>query len=378
MTTRSPMSWNAKGSEVGPCAMGAFNGLAFDAHQTWAFWRAEAVGVTEGPFRCANGTRATMISARTLPPRLWGVERMVALVDGALAQLNTPLTGFRGDSRLGLWLGLPERYGPEASKAQGAERRRLEGHVKQWCARHAGDAPVIGVPRGHASLAFALAEACAEVAAGQLEAAIVGGVDTYHAPEVMDELMEQSRLFDGENVDSLIPGEGAAFLLVTRARTAKSAGLSLMARVESVGMAQESGSLFSDTPCTGTGLAQAMRAATALQSAAGQRLEWLLGDVNNEPHRIEEFQLALPRAMAPGGMAGGRDYRPVAVDDLPIDLLPLRFGDLGAATLPTAAVVASQAFLRGAPTATNCLCVGSSLGPDRGAVLLRAVGASDS
>jgi 3-oxoacyl-[acyl-carrier-protein] synthase-1 len=353
--------------------MGAFNGLAFDSHQTWAFWRAEAVGVAESPFRCANGTRATMLSARTLPPRLWGVERMMALVDGALGQLEAPLSGFRGDARLSLWLGLPERYGPAASRERASERRRMEGHVKQWCERSAGGAPVIGVPRGHASLAWALAEACAEVAAGRLEAALVGGVDTYHAPEVMDELMEQARLFDGENMDSLIPGEGAAFLLVTRSRAAKGAGLPLLARVEAVGLGQEPGSLFSDVPCTGAGLTQAMRAATALQSASGRRLEWLLGDVNNESYRVAELQLALPRALAPGGMDGGKDFRPVAVDELPIDFLPLRFGDLGAATLPTAAVIASQAFVRGAPSASNCLCVGSSVGPDRGAVLLSSM-----
>ena len=79
------------------------------------------------------------------------------------------------------------------------------------------------------------------------------------------------------------------------------------------------------------------------------------------------------RALAPGGMDGGKDFRPVAVDELPIDFLPLRFGDLGAATLPTAAVIASQAFVRGAPSASNCLCVGSSVGPDRGAVLLSSM-----
>lgn len=372
MTARAAGSWVGKRGEVGLCAMGAFNGLAFDAHQTWAFWRAEAVGVSEGPFRCANGTRATMLSARTLPPRLCGAERLVALVDGALGQLEAPLAQLRGAARLRLWLGLPERYGPEASKARAVERRHLEDHVKRWCERSAAGAPVIGVPRGAASLAFALAEACADVASGQVEAAIVGGVDTYHAPDVMDELMAQSRLFDGENLDSLIPGEGAAFLVITRPRVATSVGLSNLALVDAVGLGQEPGSLLSEAPCTGMGLTHAMRAATGGQRDPNWRLEWLLGDVNNESYRSTELQLALPRALAPGGMDAGKGYRPVAVDDLPVDFLPLRFGDLGAATLPTAAIIASQAFLRGVPKATNCLCVSSSQGPDRGAVLLRA------
>jgi hypothetical protein len=129
--------------------------------------------------------------------------------------------------------------------------------------------------------------------------------------------------------------------------------------------------MFAESPCTGSGLAQAMRTATSGLPASGRRLEWLLGDVTNESYRTQEFQLALPRAIAPGGLdSAGRDVQPVAEDDLRMEFLPMRFGDLGAATMPTAAIIASQAFVRGSPAGRSCLVVGSSVGSDRGAVLL--------
>jgi hypothetical protein len=45
---------------------------------------------------------------------------------------------------------------------------------------------------------------------------------------------------------------------------------------------------------------------------------------------------------------------------------------MGAATMATAAVVAVEAFARGAPAASNCMLVASSVTADRGVVLLGA------
>jgi 3-oxoacyl-[acyl-carrier-protein] synthase-1 len=362
--------WREQGNAVGIAAVGAVNGLGLNAHQTWAFWRAEATAMAEAPFRCGNGTRATMVLARTLPPRALGVERMTALALGALEQLLPALEALRGNGARAMWLGLPERYGPGAAREQVAEYRRLEQRLKLWCDQKVGGMEILPVPRGHASLAYA-AEAFAEVAAGRVEVALVGGVDTYYAPDVVDTLLEQERLFDGKNLDSIIPGEGAAFLLLTRPRMAQRQGLTPLARVEAVATGQEPGAMFSETPCTGNGLAQAMRTALSGLPASGRRLEWLLGDVTNESYRTQEFQLAVPRAVAPGGLdSGGRDYQPIAAEELQMDFLPMRFGDLGAATLPTGAVLAAQSLARGSPSPRSCLVIGSSVSSDRGALLV--------
>ncbi|WP_224372268.1 beta-ketoacyl synthase N-terminal-like domain-containing protein [Hyalangium versicolor] len=368
-----PAQWREQGNAVAIVGTGAFNGLAFNAAQSWAFWRAEATGVVESPFRCANGFRATMVLARTLSPRAVGVERMEALALGALEELVPALGAGGGGGPRALWLGLPERYGEGAGREHVAERRRLEQSVQAWCNRHAGKMPVNLVPRGHASLAWAL-EAFSEVASGRLEAAIVGGVDTYYAPEVVDELLTQERLFDGDNLDSFIPGEGAAFLVLMRPRVAQRQGLPVLARVEAVATGFEPGAMFSEQSCTGNGLAQAVRGAVQGLPASGRRLEWLLGDLTNENYRAQEFQLALPRGVAPGGLdSAGKDYQPIAADEVQADFLPLRFGDLGAATLPTAAIIAAHTYMRDPPVTRTCLLMGSSVGPHRGAMLMAPV-----
>jgi 3-oxoacyl-[acyl-carrier-protein] synthase-1 len=365
-----PAHWREQGNAVGIVGVGAVNGLGFNAHQTWAFWRAEATAMAETPFRCANGTRATMVVSRTLSPRALGAERMTAMALGALEQLVPALEALRGSGARAMWLGLPERYGPGADRERTAELRRLEQRLKAWGEQHAGGMEIIPVPHGHASLACAT-EAFSEVAAGRVEVAIVGGVDTYYATEVVDELLEQERLFDGKKLDTFIPGEGAAFLLLTRPKLAQRQGLPTLARVEAVAMGHEPGAMFAESPCTGNGLAQAMRNATSGLPASGRLLEWLLGDVTNESYRTRELQLALSRAIAPGGLdSAGRDFQPVASDELQLDFLPMRFGDLGAATMPTGAIIAAQAFVRGSPMAKPCLVIGSSVGKERGALLL--------
>ncbi len=69
---------------------------------------------------------------------------------------------------------------------------------------------------------------------------------------------------------------------------------------------------------------------------------------------------------------GGASARRRVLDALRADWLPLRFGDLGAATMPTAAVLATESFLRGDPEASRCLLLGTSTVSARGAALLAA------
>jgi len=75
---------------------------------------------------------------------------------------------------------------------------------------------------------------------------------------------------------------------------------------------------------------------------------------------VREWQLVMPRAMV-----GVSEGEPV------LELLAPFLGDLGAAALPTALVLAAEGFTRGdPPTARTCLACASSAGPARGAVLL--------
>src|SRR5262245_1346904 len=98
MSDRPPApAWDCRShGEVVVCATGAYNGLGFNSHQTWAFWRAEAAGRTESPFRAANGERASFVSARGLPIDLTGPKRLWPLLKEALEEVAPALARFQG------------------------------------------------------------------------------------------------------------------------------------------------------------------------------------------------------------------------------------------------------------------------------------------
>jgi len=318
-------------------ATGATNGLGFTSAHTWAFWRAEANALQESPFRCLNGFRATMALVRTYPPRLTGVERLTRLLADTVAQVAAPLDALGDGARVAVVLCLAAHLHDPAAPALGRVRARLEAQVPGWAERHPGLSLTHVVARGNASLAEALQHAGELLAGRRYDAALVASVDSGHDPDVVQGMILSERLFDGANVDSCIPGEGAACLLVT--------GMDLAA----------------------------LGAVTAHAASLRRPVAWMLGDLTNERHRTREYQLALPRAFAPGGLDdGGASFVQRAADAVRIDFLPHRFGDLGAATMTTAAVIATEAFARGDPGANHCAIFGVSVVPARGAVLLVA------
>jgi 3-oxoacyl-[acyl-carrier-protein] synthase-1 len=365
--------WDGTQSDLVVCGASAINALGFSSHQSWAFWRAEANGFSESPFRCANGTLATFAAVQTLPPRMQGVERVSSLAVRALEQLRAPLAAL-SVAKVLVAAGISERFNSVTANSLNAQGKQLEVRLKSVLDKSAPAPALRLIARGHASLAAAVAQAGAVLAAQTFDAAVVGGADSYYDADAIDELIEQKRLFDGRNPDSLIPGEGAAFLVLARAAVAKRARLPVLGRIEAAGVAREPNTMLSSRPCSSQGLTWAMRSVIEPLKARRRKLDWIFADLTNEHYRGQEFQLALPRNLTPGGLDdGGRSFQPVARNPLRMDFIPERFGDIGAATMPTAAVVATEAFARGDPSAETCLLLGSSVGADRGAVLISSV-----
>ena len=335
----------------------ACNGVGLNAEQSWAFWRAQLSPFVESPFVCENGEQATMCLDRTLPPRLVGVAREAALVKRALGALKPVLAGLEG-TRIAVGVALSGR----APSDHGPLLRALEGALP-------GPAPLQLHPLGPGGFAKVMAEAAAALSGGTVEAALVGAVDTAHDPARAAALLAEGRLFDGEDTEAPIHGEGAAFLLLLRAELADRLRVPVLAGVEGATMDEEAPP--ADAPIDGAGLTRALRAHTGSLKKARTQLEWILADVNNEERRTREWLLALPRALAPGGLStGGRDYFEVAAPDLRTDFLPAVFGDLGAAGIATGLVLAVTAAQRGDPARRNVLAVGSDARNRRGAVLL--------
>jgi 3-oxoacyl-[acyl-carrier-protein] synthase-1 len=376
MTARVKAFGEAGGAAPLLVGTAAFNGLGFNAHQSWAFWRAEISPWTESPFACKNGERATMAHARTLPLRSFGVLRLVELAREAWSELAPKLEALPAGARVGLYLGISERFRTGNGDPFGAQRRALETRLQKL----PGKVPLASVslfPHGHSATAFALQEAGMALASRAVDAAVVGGLDTYYDPPVIETLIQQARLFDKKNTTAIIPGEGAAFALVARSDVQRQAGLPGVARVETVSTALEPSTLTGDAPCAAVGLGEALRGVTSRLKAQRRMLEWMISDVTNEDYRTHEFGLAVPRAGAPGGLdTGGKDYFQVIGPRFAYDFLPECFGDLGAASIATGMVLAAECFRRSVPPRRNCLVAGSSVCNERGAVLLSAVDAA--
>ncbi|MFO0604184.1 MAG: hypothetical protein U0324_13465 [Polyangiales bacterium] len=344
------------------CHTGAVNGLAFDPWQLWAFLRAELTAFAETPFRCANGARATMGHVRTLHPRSAGVERLVPLGAHLLQGAAELLVRAPAALRVALVLCLPPRMG-DGDEAFRRQRRALErelgGRLAEAQAARGGPDPMVRtVARGHASLAHALDELAPVIGRG-VDAALVLGLDTAYDPAWVERLLERERLFDGERLDLAIPGEGAALALLATPDAAALCRWPVLAHVTASATAPEPAADDNDVPMTAQALSRCAVAATDALEAAGRALDWWITDMTPEPLRVQEFQMAWPRASA-------RRMRP----DGELTFLASQLGDLGAAAMPTALCLAAEGFARGAPAADTCLITGSSPGGERGVVLV--------
>lgn len=171
--------------------------------------------------------------------------------------------------------------------------------------------------RGGGALAMELAMAA--LAKDEHEGALVGGVDTYFDPDVLEHLDVERRLHGPETENGFVPGEAAAFVMLTSRRRATN--LSRLGQVLSAAVEMEPHPFGSDEPCLAEGLTKVLRraAATSVGARAG-RIPWALTDVANERHRVDEWAFAEGRLH--------KAFTPDHVHDQPL----LKTGDVGAAS----------------------------------------------
>jgi 3-oxoacyl-[acyl-carrier-protein] synthase-1 len=363
----------------------AFNGLGVSPHQTWAFRRAEQAAFVESPFRCGNGSRATMASVRTFPATSEGVERLKMIAGRLFPPFLPTLVTLPPPLTVGLWIALASRFDARASRALLSRpdgpstagpptvgpppdgeavrqaRERIAKALRAPLSALKINWHVAFEARGAAGFVNALVAATTALHNRQVDVALVGGLDTYHDAEAFEALVADERVFDGENLDSMIPGEGGAFSMMVRRDTALALRLPVLGEVRAVAVAEEASTPWNDIACLATGLTSAALAATQRLRESGRPLGWWLSDMTNEHFRLHEFELAWPRVAA-GLMP----------TDATLDFLPPHLGDLGAATLPTAMAIAIEGMNRRAPAAQHALCTASSLEGLRGCVLVEA------
>jgi 3-oxoacyl-[acyl-carrier-protein] synthase I len=185
------------------------------------------------------------------------------------------------------------------------------------------------------------------------EVVAVGGIDSYFDADALEGLDAAFRLHGHESENGFVPGEGAAFLLLSR----RTAGLPRLASVLGAAVEDEPRPFGSEEPCQAMGMTHALRrAAGSLHDA--RCIAWVLTDVANERHRVQEWQMAIGRCT--------RTFAHEVEHDQPL----LRTGDVGAASAAMLAAMACVSFTIGTARADMVMIATHSDASERGALLL--------
>ena len=399
-------------------AIGAFTPVGGDARSTAAAVRAGMCGFREHAYMIDTaGEPMRVAQVAGIDAGLRGTARLVALLAPALTEALAgvlaparPATGVQ-DGRIGVAVaGPPARPGgpggpggtgdPVAARRSGVSgvSRGPGGPGGPGNAGHVADAadgadvadalralcrdrlgarlgPFQLFASGHAGGFEALDQARAWLRAGQVDAVVVAGVDSYLAPETLEWLEAEEQLHGAgplNNAWGFIPGEAAGALLLARAGVAAPGGpaggqggrlgrggAGGWADVLAVGLGRESKLNKSGEVCIGDGQSQALRRALEVVPGEGV-IDNVVCDMNGEAYRADEYGFCGLRV---------RDRLRDPTDFLaPADC----WGDVGAAGLPLHLLLAASACRKGHAKGPLTLLWGSSDGGGRGAAVIRA------
>lgn len=345
-------------------AIGAFTPVGGDARSTAAAVRAGLCGFSEHAYMIDTaGEPMRVAQVSGVDAGLRGAERLVALLAPALTEaLADGLSPSRQktgdhDGRIGVAIAWPPARPGGPDDAAGSTDA-----VRALCRDRLGArlGPFQLFASGHAGGFEALDQARAWLRAGQVDAVVVAGVDSYLAPETLEWLEAEEQLHGAgplNNAWGFIPGEAAGALLLARAGDAASGGG--WADVLAVGLGRESKLNKSGEVCIGEGLTQALRRALD-EMPAGGVIDNVVCDMNGEAYRADEYGFSGLRV---------RDRLRDPTDFLaPADC----WGDVGAAGLPLHLLLAASACRKGHAKGPLTLLWGSSDGGGRGAAVIRA------
>ncbi|MBU1424474.1 MAG: hypothetical protein KKH12_10465 [Gammaproteobacteria bacterium] len=188
----------------------------------------------------------------------------------------------------------------------------------------------------------ALRTAIAELNEGKWQAVIFGGSDSMISIDACIKLDEEEHLNAIGKTEGLVPGEGAAFVVLQSAETAKTNASPALAYLQGLGIAAEPNARDADLTATeglstaiNLAIAQAGIAATDIQGIVHglgaetvQAIEWYQASKKIWPRRIDEQQRMAVQL-------GEIDQADTPDDPIPKIILPyMTMGEVGAAAMP--------------------------------------------
>lgn len=341
-------------------AVGASGPIGRSSLQVATCARAQKLEPRERQFIDKRGRPAGICLAGALPADLFGYDRMVALAAEALREAGAGL-----DAPAPMIVALPEpgrpdddpRFGIDFIRAV-AERSGVAVDLERSAV----------VRAGHAGMALALEAAIGLLRSGPT-AVIVGGVDSYFHPKVIAWLDATCRLHALDAENGFVPSEGAAFLVLSRAAGGEQAAQGQgapkpgngegapLAVLLKVATGREE-TVTSGEPNTAVTMTDII--ASLVEARGGQRLGWVLTDLNGERHRHLEWEKV--------------SFRGSLADPVVHDRLVLDIGDLGAATGAMYAAIVCTWWRIGRASGQTAAIALHSEGPERGAFLLETIG----
>ena len=307
---------------VGIQACGMATAIGLSAPAACAALRARLANFQETRFISRDG--AWILGAEVPLEQPWrGLRRLVQLLLGPLREcLDACPSASSTSVPLFLCVAEPERAG------------RLDG-LDDRLAAEVVQALGLGFHRRSRMVAFgqvggavALDHARRLVATGEVDYAIVAGVDSFLLAETIRAYDRADRLLSEANSNGFIPGEAGAAILVG---PAGSGGLRLLG----IGLAAEKAKLGSGLPLRADGLVAAMRLGLGEAGLDLAEVDYRISDLCGEQYYFKEAALAVARLLR-----GPKD-----VPDLwhPAD----GFGYTGAAAIPLMLAVSLTATRKG-------------------------------
>lgn len=268
--------------------LGAATPIGRNVWASAAAARAGVCGYSEHPYMIDTAGEPMRIArAPWLDIDIEGVDRYAELLFPAIHEALGACVNLGVDPqpRLGLALALPPaRPGQPPSLAEDLLKRISERHGGRF-------ANPLCFEVGHAAAHLALDAAAKACASGSIGACLIGGVDSYLAPETLEWVEACDQLHGGgplNNAWGFIPGEAASAILVATPAFAQRQGLEAFGEVVGVGLGVETNLIKTDAVCIGKGLTQAFRAALKALSP-GELIHNVFCDLNGEPYRADEY-----------------------------------------------------------------------------------------
>lgn len=222
----------------------------------------------------------------SIPDHLHGRDRLIELLLQVMADSHAAL-GTRIDiTQLPVLLCTSEVARPGAS-VHGivpAMEARLGFHLRRAGARH--------LARGHVSCFESLGFAEAAMLQAGGSACLVIAADSLIDPRSLNWLEKSGRLKTSRRSEGVIPGEGAAVLLVSL----EPLGEPCMV-LQGIGMGHDDATVLNDIPQMGSGMSAAVAAALQHAGIEMHDIAFRLSDVAGEAHGFEDLALVQSRLM---------------------------------------------------------------------------------